>query len=985
MADETPTAIITAIPGKPTFASCSRCPGDVIEWGKREEHAAGPHDLDTAEAVEHALFVGTGNAAAIGDLTARLKRLEQASPPAVAPPPVEPPPPPPPGPAPLPPGTAFSFTGVDNAPWHPTWYLAGTAPGVNDIQGNQGRIRLEAASGYTFRLAAQPPVTPANVDIVMTFRYPTDAGEKYLSLEARGANGSSVAAEVTQNSYRLYDNGTLIGTNVATTAHRDGALWKLRLRLDGTTASIRMWAAAATEPTTWDRSGTVVTNQPGGVIINAIAGAAATTCEFFIDQLDITPIVASSGNPATPAFAVNVTPPANRPVDRRVVLHMMTSMPLSLDNGNPASDYWETGYFPQNGEGGIWNFCGGLCRDRPWPVPGPRPLAGDWRLADGLTEVLSALNDGGVDTLALNIMVMPPTANWQPDVTNAYCRAAAQIARPNTIILELDVSNASTSAWQNTLTPAAIATWCKTQIDAAGVAYWRRNGRYVFSGFGVQAKPPSWWSALWTQFKNAYGMEIDFIPVFHDVETSSPAYISDPGCKVVAVSEWGDRSQAANPTSPTGYRRQRIDNAHARGVGFMPAISLQDNRPKEGLFDEANNTGNLRSTFQIAIEGATDPRDIAAHVITANDYAEVSSFAGSRYHGLTFYNLLAMYSEWWRNKVQPPIAREAIWLTHRRQPHAALATGGQTLYMKPRPGTSPPRDKTEALVALMAPATVEILDDGVVIPAATVNNAGPGLVPVLADLAIGVPSARIVRSGSPVLTVTSPHAVAAQLSRQDLQYVGNYAIGVGTDPAPPPPPEADPKLNLADTFATNDLTTRWHNLGDAAVVTNDLLRVNLSTTESGREAQTAESLVGKRCHVRFKTVPNTQPSDPRSTMNFHCQQLHDATYDRLAWSWYDGTCYAEEVVNGASTVTSFAYNSTDHQHFSVRVSADGLTVYWETAPDNGSGFPGTWTVKRTKTLAALATNVKTFLTARRLGTTVNPAGVAEFDNLNTAA
>lgn len=65
------------------------------------------------------------------------------------------------------------------------------------------------------------------------------------------------------------------------------------------------------------------------------------------------------------------------------------------------------------------------------------------------------------------------------------------------------------------------------------------------------------------------------------------------------------------------------------------------------------------------------------------------------------------------------------------------------------------------------------------------------------------------------------------------------------------------------------------------------------------------------------------------------------------YSYNFGTQTISAIYNNFGSVgTTFSatYSSTDHRWFRIRDT--GSDIYWDTAPDNGSGAPGTWTNRR---------------------------------------
>jgi len=65
-------------------------------------------------------------------------------------------------------------------------------------------------------------------------------------------------------------------------------------------------------------------------------------------------------------------------------------------------------------------------------------------------------------------------------------------------------------------------------------------------------------------------------------------------------------------------------DAHGRGGIWMQPVSVQDERPNQSLYDEADNSENLRVTWTAAIADAD-----WVQIPTWNDYSEGAQVAPS--------------------------------------------------------------------------------------------------------------------------------------------------------------------------------------------------------------------------------------------------------------------------------------------------------------------------------------------------------------------
>jgi hypothetical protein len=137
-------------------------------------------------------------------------------------------------------------------------------------------------------------------------------------------------------------------------------------------------------------------------------------------------------------------------------------------------------------------------------------------------------------------------------------------------------------------------------------------------------------------------------------------------------------------------------------------------------------------------------------LITWNDYSEHTEFAPSNNLGWAALDLTAYYTVNFKMGI-PPIVRDTIYVSHRRQPAAAMPTGGQTRRMTLRGGSSPARDQVEVLTFLRQAGAVEVR-----VGAATYRyNAPAGFYAYLAPLATGTVSAKATTTDGRVTAVTS--------------------------------------------------------------------------------------------------------------------------------------------------------------------------------------------------------------------------------------
>lgn len=441
-----------------------------------------------------------------------------------------------------------------------------------------------------------------------------------------------------------------------------------------------------------------------------------------------------------------VTSPPVGTSSKKVFAHYFPPYPISFDNQPASSDYYARNYLTVDGEGGKHASYGGLLRDRPEPRP---VLSGDWRAKDFLTEVSSAVATG-IDGFTVNIMSIAGD-NWTR--TLGVTRAAEASGTGFVIVPNVDANGSVGSA--NTTTVADKLA----ELLRSPAAYRLPDGRVVLSSFKAEGKDPSWWRAILDRLRSAHGLNVAFIAVFNNASASNMERFRDFS---YGFGNWGARTPRSISTGPN-----YASTAHAMGKVWMQPVAVQDVRPNGYSYAEAGNTEALRASWKKAIDDGAD----MVQMVTWNDYSEGTSFAASRAHGKAFLDISAYYVHQFKTGSPPPIRSDALFVTHRIQPHNAQPLVSHRLMQHTLEGSSAtqPRDTVEALVMLTAPARVTVTIGGRV----ESFDAPAGVTARTFPLGLGTISAKVERSGSVVVSVTSPFKVVERPNVQDLQY---YAV-----------------------------------------------------------------------------------------------------------------------------------------------------------------------------------------------------------------
>ncbi|GAA3263534.1 endo-1,3-alpha-glucanase family glycosylhydrolase [Nonomuraea helvata] len=423
---------------------------------------------------------------------------------------------------------------------------------------------------------------------------------------------------------------------------------------------------------------------------------------------------------------------------KKVFAHYFTPFPISLDNQAPGGDYYARNYLKPDGESGKHAAYGGLLRDRPL---GRDPIAGDYALADLKTEVRQAVA-AGLDGFTVDILSVT-SAQWTR-VQNLI-KAAEAVDAGFKIVLMPDMNGlASTDS-------AAFAT-AMAKLAASKSVYRLADNRLVVAPFKAEARTAAWWSDWMKTMQTQHGIKVALVPTFVDFNRYRDAFASIS----YGFSNWGNRNPAANAGLTAN-----IDRAHGLGKIWIQPVSVQDERPNQGVFDEAGNTENLRATWKGAIDGKAD----WVQLTTWNDYSENTQFAPSRNAGWTYLDINAYYLTCYKLGC-PKITNDTAYLTHRIQPVAAAPSYAQTKLMKLRAGSTAARDTVEVLTMLTAAGKVSVTIGGTT----QTYDAPAGVSAKTFPLKAGAASATVTRSSAVVAKVASPHAITATPQVQDLHY-----------------------------------------------------------------------------------------------------------------------------------------------------------------------------------------------------------------------
>ena len=454
---------------------------------------------------------------------------------------------------------------------------------------------------------------------------------------------------------------------------------------------------------------------------------------------------------------------------KKVYAHYFTPYPISEDNVDPGVDYYSRNHNNPTGEVNKYFAEGGMFRQRPiprTPLVAPKyPVPNSWQMADMKTEVNRAAN-AGLDGFTVDILGTGGQ-NW--DRLHQLLDAVPQVDPKFKIMLMPDTNSITANNYTAIGYAASIANIAQAYPTTVAKL---DDGRLIITPFAPENKGAAFWQTFLDTMQNTYHIPVAFVPCFIYFDSSQAANpkFSSFFNMSYGLSSWGGRSQASNSTV-TAVNNVLFSHNTLSNKIWMAPVAVQDVRPNQHTYDEADNSELLRKTWNNAIASGADWIQIP----TWNDYSEGAEISPSTHTGWGPLDISSYYLSRYKSSTAswPMIVRDVIYLSHRVQSAGATVTN-ETKPMVLRSGSSPARDKIEVLAFLISKADISLTVAGGTIKSAVVQAADGSSAVVfnLTASGAGTVSASVSRSGgAATTTVTSPFAITTgNVNIQDEQY-----------------------------------------------------------------------------------------------------------------------------------------------------------------------------------------------------------------------
>ncbi len=432
-----------------------------------------------------------------------------------------------------------------------------------------------------------------------------------------------------------------------------------------------------------------------------------------------------------------------------VAAHYFTQFPRRVGTNVP--DYYQNYYLrpgaietPVQPSPPDHRVYGGFTRDIPWIEEASPTTSGNWELYDMKVEVRQGIA-AGLDGWTIDLLGL---SNYHWDRTNRMCQAADDVNTEDGsnfwVVLMPDGTAGSTFGVRSGTVvdvdaSADLLADKIHEIDFNRSCLYKPGGRLLLGIYGPEQVPsgytkstggtfttadrPAFWARVKSRLETTHSTPTDLWMCYVDTWTAAhcaPAFDSIAH----GHGRWGDRDvdTTSSDTNTNRSAAQYCWDTYAKP--WMHFGAPGDTRPREadwrGTQDyrtwESHGSRQFDASWKAAIGDISHRAADFQQVVTWNDLTEHAHISPSRNHKWVWCDLNTWYVTRYKKGAYPAIIRDGLYLFHRihRSDVTINPSTLQTRFSVTAPGTAI-KNEIEIRAFLTAPATIEVMADGVVI------------------------------------------------------------------------------------------------------------------------------------------------------------------------------------------------------------------------------------------------------------------------------
>jgi glycosyl hydrolase family 71 len=411
---------------------------------------------------------------------------------------------------------------------------------------------------------------------------------------------------------------------------------------------------------------------------------------------------------------------------KKVFAHYFYPFPLSIDNLEPAVDYYSTQYFTIDGESGKWVEEGGYLRQR--PLGTSASLLSNWQQLNMEAEIRQAIARGITGFTYDSLSAADATDSTSP--LKMLLAAAQAVDSRFKIVVMPDLAALGSDS--------AAVVQIIASVANSPAAYRLSDGRLVVTAFDAGLNSAAWWQSVLNTL-SAQDIKVAFVPTFLGWSGHAAAFAPIS----YGFGDWG------TATAPAAAAMQSAPaTVHSTySKIFMMPVDPQQFRPKDFLYWEAGNSGAFRNAWGSAIQGDAD----WVQLVTWSDFSEsseVQPYTDATLNpsiGTGYYDLNGYYAAWFLTGQRPTITHDVLYYFYRREPTTAA---GPAQHKMDTTNSTPASNNIELLAFLTAPGEVSITIGG----KTYTQSAGAGVTSFTIPSQPGVPQFALSRDGDVVFS-----------------------------------------------------------------------------------------------------------------------------------------------------------------------------------------------------------------------------------------